>query len=296
MTALIERGNLLGCTDPGEQCFKWMLSLLLMCHYDTLPGPWPIYYKLQDLKQAAAAERKSYPLEQLTQYPSNPEDLLKEIYNYAYTDSQPITVEMAGIHTVSEKIPLRRNSRLLRQPGSSTAGTSKSGKQTPAQKGLRDDDSPLISNPDIAASPVGSCHVGSNDMPDPTDNIEQGLYATYKADLWKHRAKKKGLLGAPGASQQPSASIAGAVPLKVEHDGSLTLTPRVGVTMQCDMPVTPKTESVQIKAEPMDMPVTPKTESVQTKAEPKSEGEPETGAGLDAYAIAALEAMGKRNV
>ena len=104
MTKLLERANLLGCTDSGEQCFKWMLSLLLMCHYDTLPGPWKIYYKLQDLKQAAAAERKSYPLEQFTQYPSNPEDLPKEIYNYAYTDSQPITVEMAGINTVSEKI------------------------------------------------------------------------------------------------------------------------------------------------------------------------------------------------
>ena len=98
MTKLIERANLRGCTDPGEQCFKWMLSVLLMCHYDTLPGPWPIYYKLQDLKQAAAAEKKPYPLEQITQYPSNPEDLPEKIYSYAYTDSQPITVEMAGIN------------------------------------------------------------------------------------------------------------------------------------------------------------------------------------------------------
>ena len=159
-----------------------MLSLLLMCHYDTLPGPWPIYYKLQDLKQAAAAEKKPYPLENLTHYPSNPEDLPEEIYKYAYTDSQPITVEMAGINTISEKIPLRRNSKLLRQPGSSTAGTSKSVKQTPAQKMQCDDDSQTVSSPSIAASPAGSCHVGSSDMPDPTDNIEQGLYATYKAD------------------------------------------------------------------------------------------------------------------
>ena len=71
------------------------------------------------------------------------------------------------------------------------------------------------------------------------------------------------------------------------------------MTMQCDMPVTPKTESMQIKAEPKyeGKPENDaELDGVQVKAGPKNDGEPDNDAGLDAYAMAALQAMGKRNV
>ena len=34
----------------------------------------------------------------------------------------------------------------------------------------------------------------ATDMPSKGDKVEEGLYATYKAGLWKHTAEKKGLL------------------------------------------------------------------------------------------------------
>ena len=116
MTRLVERGNLLGCTNPDEQTLKWMLAMLLMSHYLDMPGPSDIYDKLQELKQVVVCERKPYPLEQLTNFPSRPEDLPKEVYAYAYTDSKPTAVVLPGIKSIAIKaIPLRSNSKLLKQ-------------------------------------------------------------------------------------------------------------------------------------------------------------------------------------
>ena len=60
-----------------------MLAALLVSHYDELPAAAEILKKLNELKQLAAAERKSYPGEQLIQYPPSPHDMPKDVFDYA---------------------------------------------------------------------------------------------------------------------------------------------------------------------------------------------------------------------
>jgi len=115
ITKIIERANRLGITDPSEQCFKWMMAALLSVHYETLPTYQQIYEKLQELKLAATSEKKAYPNEQLLDFPDSPSDLPQVVFNYAYDeDDPPVKVELHGVLTVSNHIPLRSNSKLLK--------------------------------------------------------------------------------------------------------------------------------------------------------------------------------------
>ena len=83
MARLVERANLLGCINPDEQTLKWMLAMLLMCHYNDMPGPNDIHDKLLDLKQVVMCERRTFPLEYLKCFPEDPRDLPAEIFPYA---------------------------------------------------------------------------------------------------------------------------------------------------------------------------------------------------------------------
>ena len=230
MTKLVERANLLGLTHAGQQAEKWMLAMLLMTHYSELPGPKDIYEKLQELKQVIASERRSFPIElvQLTMFPSTPKELPEDIYTYAYSDGEPILVELPGIFSIAEyKIPLKRSNKLLkadmRLSRSGTAlATVKKSPSVEIKAEAEEADVAPVANAELAAFAA--------DMPSKGDKVEEGLYATYKAGLWKHRAEKQGLLGASASCSsqgfQP-VQAAGTVPFKKEQDGSVTLRSRL---------------------------------------------------------------------
>ena len=62
-----------------------------------VPGFQDIYDKVQELKQIVVCERKAFPshLQQLATYPSSPQELPKEIYDYCYGGGDgPVTVEI----------------------------------------------------------------------------------------------------------------------------------------------------------------------------------------------------------
>ena len=87
-----------------------MLATLLISHYDDLPEPKVLFNKLNELKQACAAEGKvkAYQLEQLTTYPESPMELPKAVFDHAYPAGgpQPVDVQIHGLSTVADKIPL----------------------------------------------------------------------------------------------------------------------------------------------------------------------------------------------
>ena len=184
LTKLVERANLIGCTNPDQQALKWMLSMVLMCHYGDVPAPKEIYEKLQELKHVIVCERRPYPLQQLTEFPDTPADLPGDVFEYAYSDDKPIAMEMAGINSVAEKmIPLRSNHKLLRQ----SPPAKSSGKQ-PATQSVVTIAAGEAKVADVEMTPI------SGDMPTPGDHVEEQMYAAYKSELWRHRAHKQGLL------------------------------------------------------------------------------------------------------
>ena len=225
MTKLVDRGQSVGCIYPDEQSLKWMLAMLLLTHYtDKLLGPKAIYDKLQELKLIVACERKPYPHEQLATFPSKPQDLPKAVFDHAYKDGPPISVVVPGIKSFAETaIPLRSNSKLLKQKGSSPK------KHQPASPSSLSLSSPQPVQID-AGGPASDDSKGmpSDDLPTPGGKTEEQLYIRYKTDLWTHKAQKRGIRMAPCTlvKDEPQQSPAPTVPMKIETDGSLTLQPR----------------------------------------------------------------------
>jgi hypothetical protein len=302
LTRLVERANLLGCTNPDQQAVKWMLAMVLMCHYGDVPAPKEIYEKLQELKHVIVCERRPYPLQQLTQFPGKPADLPDDIYEYAYADDMPITMEMSGINSVAEKmIPLRKNNRLLK-PGT----PSKSSGNQPAVQSVVTIDAGEAKVSTVEMSPL------SGDMPTPGDHVEEQMYAEYKAELWRHRAHKQGLLR--GSSARPSLDTvesspmkeentihqilnnAGAIPCKLEH-GSLFAKPRL-YGKQNDSAVQPRTNSEKAPTgDGLDCCVAADGSLVvgqNLKSQPELTAD-DGSEDLDEYARAAIAALGKRN-
>ena len=296
MAKLVERANLLGLTHPGQQAEKWMLAMLLMVHYTELPSPRDIYEKLQELKQVIVSERRPFPIElpHMTAYPSTPKELPEDIYTYAYADGEPILVELPGIFSIAEhKIPLKSNNKLLnvdvRRSRSSTSPAMI--KQSPKVE-LKDEaeaaDVAPVSNAEVSAFAA--------DMPTKGDRVEERLYATYKAGLWKHRAEKQGLLGcnASCSSQgfQP-VQADGTVPFKTEQDGSVTLRSRLQLgkygAIKKEKENEDETAAVPAKK---DDEGTAGAAAGETKKEDYDDGREEE---LDEFAKAAISALGKRN-
>ena len=115
LCVLAERGMKLGMVDPDEQSFKWLLAMLLLCHYDELPDAQHIYDKLHDLKRTWSAEKRSISVEKLSTYPETPSLMPPSLFNDAYeTDDPPIIVHMPGVTRIAECVPLRNNSKLLK--------------------------------------------------------------------------------------------------------------------------------------------------------------------------------------
>ena len=135
------------------------------------------------------------------------------------------------------------------------------------------------------------CMLQGSDLPTKGDLVEERLYMQYKADLWKHMATKTGLLEAPCKHEHQAAApnmqpgmhehMGGAVPFQFEPDGSLTL------RSSCHAK---EHGSAAIKQEEGG-----ESENIE---EPQADGAKAAHVKeeeLDAYATAAIAALGQRN-
>ena len=187
MTTLVDRLNLLGCTHPCEQTLKWVLAVALMAHYDELPTPKIIARKLDELKDVVVVERKPSNHTHITEFPVSPHDLHPDVYEHAYPNSPPVTVEFEGIMSFAEtSIPLRKNSKLLHRAGTLDAASDDGHvkwsdlKKVLKLDGQQEDEQSAMSRPLKRSKSI------------PTDDDELELYHEYKAKLAKLKKDKAG--------------------------------------------------------------------------------------------------------
>ena len=286
LTRGVERQMLVGCRHPDEHSLQRLLAMLLATHYDELPPARHIYDKLQELKACVAIERKPFPHECIMKFPESPKDLPDEIYSFAYSGGVPVHVELPGINMVINKIPLRKNSKLLKDRAP------KSRKDREEWASLKnsvegDDDAMVIHSSDnrlVSSQGLKKFKrersdeaVGYDDLPH--DPEEEALYIKYKADLWKLRAQKKGIvaesrpLKLEDHGQGPSGKLQdpGSLQMHTSPDGALVLQPRVFET-------------------------TPALNSGLKQGPKEEEDKPEIDDDLDAHSKAALNALKTRNV
>jgi len=245
--------------------------MLLLTHYGDMPEAQQIYNKLQELKQVALTERKSFPFQRLLVFPEMPSDLPDDIYTFAYTDGPPIAVVIPGIRAAASPkfFPMRSSSQLLKKQQQQQVAT--------PTKEIK---------PEHGASDLTAPSPGASDLnlPSPGDPVEIALYNSYKAALWKHRAAKNGVLLTPPSNApacitaQLDGSCAGGS-IKHEADGSLTLTSRLSHLPDLDV----KGEVIKLEGELKGEPAVP------TREEGDSDG-------LDEYQHAAIAALGKRQL
>ena len=309
MARIVERANLVGCSNPHQQTVKWMLATICLSHYDELPSPKILFDKFLDLKQVIIAERKVYPHEQLSVFPSSPSELPAAVHSYAYADAAPIQVQLPGVNSIAAKISMRGTNNMLK-------------KHTSSNKSEPDTSKPLLVKPEATTHVAQAVSEADKaDMPTPGDAVEMQLFSKYKADLWKHRAQKHGLLLQPGSSGQHGVSPeqhgqnhcavpTAGVPLKLEPDGSLVLTPRssrlfvkqpgAAAVMKQEQPGKPGA-AVPAKLEHSleHASASPcKEEDSDYEAEPtkpKGEVEDKSDEEMDEFAAAAIAALAKRD-
>ena len=302
MCRAVFRANSIGCSWPSEDSLKWMLAMILLLQHDDFPSPRECYAKLNELKMTVVSERKHSDVDAPDVYSDSPTDLPPAIFQSAYPEGdEPVPVELPGINAVADRIPLRSNSKLLRGGGADgTAPASwkipriqSSCKQPPdglnisadgmcTTHGLKQVKDEL--HDDGAYSGVRQLAQAKDDtqqMPTPNDPQEEALWAQYKADLWKLRAHRQGLIVKRGG-------IKAETPVKSEHNvkieptgDSLNVTTTVGGGYL----------------------LRPRTAAAPTAPEVKTEVKSETGSGkdtdgddedLDPYAKAAIAAMNSR--
>jgi hypothetical protein len=227
---MVERANAIGLGNPDEQAEKWMLAMLLLIHYRELPSYKEIYSKLLDLKKAFISERRTFGLEHITQYPEQPRDLPPSVYASAYPagGAQPVAVQLHGVRTVADHIPLRKNSKLLKGPKKAAeladvsfgpAGRSMSGE-------------PAKSEPHLSYSPLASVDAA------PQDDEEKLLWLDYQQKMLQLKQKKQQmqqpvkeeLAGSEHTDGYDTAAAArpvrGSIRISRSSDGSLKLFPR----------------------------------------------------------------------
>jgi len=223
MTLAVERANKVGCVNPCEQSLKWLLAMLLVLQYEELPTYQQIYNKLQDLKQSFAAEKKMFDFEHVVEFPAEPSGLPKAVYDVAYPEGKPpVALVVHGVRTVASHIPLRKNSKLLKQ------GANKKPKLEPG-------DEPAISVSTAAGpvvQPVKAEAVedsAKGELLAPEDPDERLLWQEYqarRAELRQARADRMVVPTAHAMPQTPAASPQHGITLQRSGDGSLRLAPR----------------------------------------------------------------------
>ena len=288
MTRFMERANLLGVGVFDEKTYKWMLAVLLAVQYKETPDAHFIYAKLQELKQAKAAQTKYYPHTFLSKYPKFPSELDSIMFAYAYPDAadKPVSVKLPGLQAIASRIPLRPNSKLLKEK-------SKPKKKRQLRQQSTDEEAlPGSAQPEgVMAEPLHSQSKSS----DPIDVEEQALLAKYYADLAQLRKKKKQAYTMPSIAPTPCA---GSIELRDSVDGKIALQP---IKYEGQGTVHAKEESLgeqngAVKAEPIPA-ILPDEQNAAVKAEPIPASLPGSGVApvLDPIAQAAVNALKARN-
>ena len=279
MTRFMERANLLGVGVFDEKTYKWMLAVLLAVQYKETPDAHFIYAKLQELKQAKEAETNYYPHTFLSKYPKFPSELDSIMFAYAYPDAadKPVSVKLPGLQAIASRIPLRSNSKLLKEK-------SKPKKKRQLRQQSTDEEAlPASAQPEgVVAEPLHSQSKSS----DTIDVEEQALLAT------QLRKKKKQAYTMPSIAPTPCA---GSIELRDSVDGRIALQP---IKYEGQGTVHAQEESLgeqngAVKAEPIPA-ILPDEQNAVVKAEPIPAG---SGVApvLDPIAQAAVNALKVRN-
>ena len=117
MHIIAEKGIRLDLGYAEEHSKKWALAMLLRCNYDRLPPAKTIYRLLQEFKTNWDSEKKSWTCKWgLSDYPQHPSGLPQHTYDAEFGDDPPVELQINGIHSVADAIPMRGNSKLLKQP------------------------------------------------------------------------------------------------------------------------------------------------------------------------------------
>ena len=210
LTLVAERGNKCGIPNPSEKSLGWALAFVVLLHYDELPNAQALFAKLQDLKDAWEAERTPWLLEYLQQFPEQPSGLPAAIYEHAYAEEKPVQCPVSGVNRIANLIPLRKNSRLLKE---------KSASKKPEVKQAFED------NRDVAAGVAHSADVKSEasdkvkvepvgiKLEPGVGDDEEVLRREYEMKLQKLRESKP---TAPAAS-----AMSGSLAVTRNDDGSL---------------------------------------------------------------------------
>ena len=109
--------NKLGCTHPHEQTYKNWLTLVLLSHYTVWPRYSLVYSLLQQFKGDLKTVRKGKKctFAKIASYPRMPHELPTEIFEIMFPDETPIVVEIPRFQvTADNHVPLRKNSKLIR--------------------------------------------------------------------------------------------------------------------------------------------------------------------------------------
>ena len=289
MTRFMERAQLLGVAFFDEKTYKWMLAVLLAVQYKETPDAHFIYDKLQELKKAHAAETKYYPHTFLSKYPKFPSELDSIMFAYAYPDAadKPVSVKLPGLQAIASRIPLRSNSKLLKEK-------SKPKKKRQLRQQSTDEEAlPASAQPEgvVKAEPLHSQSKSS----DTIDVEEQALLAKYYADLAELRKKRKQAYTMPSIAPTPCA---GSIELRDSADGKITLQP---IKYEGQGTVHAKEEPLgeqngAVKAEPIPDTL-PDEQNAAAEAEPIPAILPGSGVAhvLDPIAQAAVNALKVRN-
>ena len=170
MTILVERGLKIGLVDPDEQAHKWGFAFLLTCHYTELPPAQLLYDKLQDLKATWQSERRNFFLERVDA-----------------ADDPPLPVVVVGINKISDSIPLRASSKLLKPKWASA--TMRRGQEQPFQACTSSvvEKPPEAKRESVPLAPVKTEHVAACLH---IDDDEVVLKLEYELKLAKLRAAK----------------------------------------------------------------------------------------------------------
>jgi hypothetical protein len=116
---VIDRLKLIGLGHTDALTMAYAVALLTIHHDDTLPSYKNIFSRYNDFKVAFKASARIWPFSFIDEYPSSPSELPEEVRHHAYADEQPSGYDVPRLKLVAtKKVPMRGNSKLLRQPKS----------------------------------------------------------------------------------------------------------------------------------------------------------------------------------
>jgi hypothetical protein len=115
---VLTRFRKLGCVNPHEQTYKWLMALLLQSHFEIFPSYSTVFSLLNDLKMSfGTLSFHGYPFPYIAAYPESPSQLPAQQHEYAYAPDEPPVAMMPlrFVEVAHNHVPLRKNSKLLQE-------------------------------------------------------------------------------------------------------------------------------------------------------------------------------------